>query len=459
MAKLVTIQAIAAALDQEATTESFADALAEWIGTRELESQCLEALCPLLIATPKPAVIARIRRAVARPSLASDLLLSLATGKPVVLPSWTGCHSGPAPHLLTLAQEEQALGAGTFIPPLFAHKLEALQKRSGLPFLRQWAFEYSVLDDRCGGMGDGHLGYFLGSERREVGQFVSHKGHLARSAYLRVLACAVERWNMPEEIAVRYAAEACPAEPIFLRLSPQSPPSWALFAHGRTATDAADARALARVVIRRIEEELRSRIMHISLTVVDEPLCHAELEVFAVVRTHDEFDAQQAINFHHHMLGNATPARDGLRAFVSPEMGSDGTESLRFVPVVLPLVGASVGYLQNDFLGRVPYVPVSTKNVPKLELVPMARGAIMRSNGREVGTWNWWLWDWRPGHPQGWPTQIACCASLGLAAAQQVADDLGGSIEHVWKLTTWQRDQQHGEWRHTEQVGRMESRE
>jgi uncharacterized protein YejL (UPF0352 family) len=39
MAKLVTIQSIARALDQEATAENFAEALVEWIETRELESE------------------------------------------------------------------------------------------------------------------------------------------------------------------------------------------------------------------------------------------------------------------------------------------------------------------------------------------------------------------------------------------------------------------------------------
>lgn len=457
MAKLVTIQAIGAALEHKATANSFADALAEWIGTCELESQCLEALCPLLVATPNPAVIARIRRAVARPSLASDLLLSLATGHPGVVPSWTGCHSGSAPHLLTLTQEEQALRADTLIPPVFIHQLEALENRSCRPFLRQWAFEFSVLSNRYNGVRDGHLGYFLASEPSNVGHFVAGKGHLARSAYLRVLAFAVEYWDMPEEVALQYAATACPAEPIFLRLAPQPPPPWAYFVHSRTAADTADAQALAHLVIQRTEKELQRRIMHFSLAVVDGPLCHAELEVFAVVRTHDDFNAQQAIDFHDHMLGNATLARDGLRAFVSPDMGSEGTESLRFVPVVLPLLGGSVGYLQTDFLGRVPYVPVSTKNVPTLELVPVAGRAVLRSEEREVGTWSWWLWNWKPSHPQGWSAPIACCASLQADAARKIADDLGGCIEQVWRVTVWYRGQPYGEWHLTKHVGYLES--
>lgn len=453
MAKLVTIQAIAAALQCEETTDIFADALAEWIETRELESQCLEALCPFLVSPIHPAVITRIRNVIGHPSLASDLLLSLATGDSVILPSWTGCHSGPAPELLTVEAEEKALRAHQFIPPLFTRKLEALQNKSGYPFLRQWAFEFGVLSNRTGNKGDGHLDYFIGSERGYTGQFVANKGHLARSAYLRTLACAVEHWSMPEATAMRHAAVACPAEPIFLKLMLQPSPPWAPVVHGRAAAEAANPQALVCAVIQKMEAELQRRIMHCSLAVIDEPLCHAELEVFALVKTLDDYDPQQVIDFYRHLLGNATPNRDGSRAFVSPIMGREGTESLNFVPVMLPLIGPSLGYLQSDLLGRIPYMPVSTSNVPELELAPETDGAVLRSDGRVVGKWDWWPWNWKPSHAPEWPTPMACCASLDLAIAQQIADDLGGRLEHVWRLTIWQREQEYAEWRSNKHVG------
>jgi hypothetical protein len=122
-----------------------------------------------------------------------------------------------------LDKEEQALTAGTFIPPLFTNNLKDLQERSGRSFLRQWSFEYKVLSERSGGKGDGHLDYFPGDEHSNVGQFVARKGHLARSAYLRTLACAVERWDMPADLAQHYAADTFAAEPIFLRLALQPP--------------------------------------------------------------------------------------------------------------------------------------------------------------------------------------------------------------------------------------------
>lgn len=175
MAKLVTIHAIAKALDDESTAAPFADALAEWASSCKLESQCLEAICPLIVATRGRDMVDRIRRAIARPSLASDLLLSITTGNPILVAAWAGCHSNPAPKLLAMHEEECALRAGTFIPPLFTHLLEELQELTGRPFMRQWAFEYSVLAGRYSEHEDGHLSYFFGSDREHVGQFVARR--------------------------------------------------------------------------------------------------------------------------------------------------------------------------------------------------------------------------------------------------------------------------------------------
>lgn len=453
MAKLVTIHAIAKALDDESTAAPFADALAEWVSSCKLESQCLEAICPLIVATRGRDMVDRIRRAIARPSLASDLLLSITTGKPILVAAWAGCHSNPAPKLLAMHEEECALRAGTFIPPLFTHLLEELQELTGRPFMRQWAFEYSVLAGRYSEHEDGHLSYFFGSDREHVGQFVARRGHLARSAYLRTLACAVEHWKIPESVAFRYSAAASPAEPIFLRLAPQPAPSWANLVHRRGVEEATDGPKLAQTLIHILERELQRKLMHCSLAVVDEPRCHVRLEVFAVAGAVANFDARRAANFYDSLLGKASPNRDGIRAFVSQIMSSDGLEALGFIPVLLPLVGSTVGYLQADLLGIVPYAPVSTNNLPDLELVPSSTGAVLHSQGHVVGSWDWWLWNWKPGHPRDWCPPNACCTSLAHDAAEQMASDLDGSIGSVWRLTTWRRERDYGEWSESKEFG------
>jgi 2-oxo-3-hexenedioate decarboxylase len=80
--------------------------------------------------------------------------VSMLKGKSL-LEKWSGAAFNVGfERILMLDKEEQALRAGTFVPPLFTHNLENLQERSGHAFLRQWSFEYKVLSERSGGKGD-----------------------------------------------------------------------------------------------------------------------------------------------------------------------------------------------------------------------------------------------------------------------------------------------------------------
>lgn len=457
MAKLVTMHAIAQELANVERQQVFAESLAEWASTRELESQCLEALCPLLVASPTQDVVALIRKAVSRPSVASDALLSIATSSPRLIASWTGCHSGPAPRYDDLREELAQLRAGTFVPPIFGNLFERLQTRTGLPFLSQWAFEYRQLLSKFGRKGDGYIDHFRGSDRETGGQFVARQGHLARSAFLRTLAFAVDHWDMPMEAASTHSEVAYPAEAIFLRFPPQPAPTWASKVQSRDAAEAQDATVFAKTLIEAIETEVCGRLIHCSLSVVDEPKVRVDLEVFSVGQAREDLDADDVFRFHQHLLGQVSPDRDALRAFVSPDLGFNGDMGLGFAPLLLPLLGHRIGYLQADLLGRVPYVPASSPGLPNLELVPTDGHAMFRSNGRDVGSWAWWCRHWQPTHPREQPPSISCCASLAHESAQALVNHLGGGMEHVWRITTWTRDRDYGKWTERKATGQCKA--
>lgn len=454
MGKLATIHAVAQAIDCDDTAVAFAEALAAWVATRELESQCLEAICSLLAVAPRPEVIALVRRAIGRPSIASDALLALVTGSPAVVPTWTGCHSGPATSFSVLDEEDAELRAGTFIPQMFTNQFEEFESQSGFPFMRQWAYEYKVLTDRYGRNGDGYLDYFRGSDRERVGQFVAHRSHLARSAFLRTLAFAVEHWDMPTLIASGCAETAYPIEPIFMRFPPQSAPEWAGIIQSNAAADVADVPTFARTLIENLEAKLDGKLLHCSLSVVKEPRCQVEFEAFAIAGAIDSLDAEKVVNFHRYLLGKVTAEREAFEGFVCPDLGVGLSENLGFIPLLVPLIGYGVGYLQSDLVGRVPYVPVSSASLPYLKLVPVCNGAVFRASGRDVGSWNWWLWNWKPTHLRDQPAPIACCASLSHDAVEQLVRDFDGGVEHIWCTTTWTRESDYGEWTEVKSHGR-----
>jgi len=408
-------------------------------------------LSVLLIARAQPEFLNRARGAIGCPSIASDFLLSLASGVPPIVSAWSGCHSGKAPHHVDVRKSEELLARGTFIPPIFQHALERLEGMSGIPLSRQWAFEFDVLRDRVKNLADGHLSYFLGRERSNGGQFVAAQGHLARSAYLRTLACAVERWGMPQPLAVEYACKALPADPLFLKLLPGRAPRWAQDLHQSFDDESKQPESAVRDCLRAIEAEGQSRVLHLCATVSDTARRHVELTVFGLTSSVGVADTSLGLDVHRWMLGKFSPMRDGLRAFISPSW--QAKNDLDFTPTVLPLVGSNVGYLQSDYIGCLPYIPFSTLSMPRMELVPAAGRVPLMSQDIQVGEFNSWYWNWQPSHPNGWASPIACCSMLTAEAAKTLESDLGASIHFVWEVATWTRDTDYGEWARSEQSG------
>lgn len=449
--KLVVMHALADALADPNIAGAFEDALVDWTRARQLESECLEALSVLLIAQARPELLNRVRGAIGRPSIASDFLLSLAFGVPPIVSAWTGCQSGEAPHHVDVRSTLELLAGGTFIPPVFQHALEHLEDMSGNPLSRQWAFEFDVLSGRVKNLADGHLSYFLGRERSNGGQFVAAQGHLARSAYLRTLVCAVEQWGMPQQLAVEYACKALPADPLFLKLLPGRAPRWAQDLHHSFDDDSKPPELVVRDCLRLIEAEGQRKVLHLSATVSDTALRHVELTVFGMTSSAGVTDTELGLGLHRWMLGKFTPMREGLRAFICPSWGAKG--DLDFTPTVLPLIGFNVGYLQSDYVGCLPYVPFSTSSMPRIELVPAVGRVPLISQDVQIGEFNSWYWNWQPSHPIGWSSPIACCSTLSAEAANTLEFDLGGRIHYVWELTTWIRETDYGGWARAEQSG------
>lgn len=450
MAKLVTIQSLASALSGP-TSEVFVDAMASWLGSRCLESECLEALCTLLVSPIDPAYFEQLRQAIPSPSIASDLIFSQVMDNRTLMPSWTGCHSGTVPNLLELDEEMRSLASGEFIPPVFGESFKGLEERTALPFLRQWAFEFNALLRRIDNVDEGYLGHFLDTGRAHVGQFVTRKGHLARSAYLRTLACAADQWGMPLDAARQFARDALPADPIFLRITPHTPPAWASSVHAQ-APLASDPEALVRSTIQKIEDGLQQRVMHCSLPVIDTPLQHAELEVFSVAMTRKELNARHVVNFHRQPHVEYAPARDGLRALIPKRIEMEG-DTVPFLPVVMPILGDGIGYLQFHFLQRPPYLPLATASLPGLEYIPGGDKLDLRSGGQDIGSWQWWLWNWSPGQPRGWPSPIATCTQVTRRAATDIENDLRSRLGYVWCINVWNREREHGKWESTSYYG------
>src|SRR2546428_9930104 len=199
-AKLLVVHHAAELLQSREGRDELWEALLNWISSLEFESEVAEALAIALLAKSAAVVSAhRLRHAIVKPSLLSDLLVNQISGNPALINTWINAHSGEVPPLFGGKKIIEELTAGHLVPPILSNRLKQLEESSGRPFVRQWAFEFQRLHDTYGEQGHGHWEYFSDSERRRnTGQFITRRGHVARSAYLRALALAVDTWRLPE---------------------------------------------------------------------------------------------------------------------------------------------------------------------------------------------------------------------------------------------------------------------
>ena len=264
MAKLQVMHRVSAGLRNDESGPAIWSALLHWLQTRELESEVLEGLCPIFLAKGARVLeISTLRRSIERPSILSDFLIAQSFGTHLLVAAWTHSHSEEVPGLLRLNEEIEELCSARFVPPLFENRLRVLERGSAKPFMRQWAYEFSLLRSRATYTGSGDFGHFRGDISNEIGMFTGKLSHLARSAFLRTLALAVARWAMPQNEAEEVAQFALPAEPILLKLLPAAPPSWAPPIHLWPINDACvDLPTAIEPIVAHIEQHTSRTLLH-----------------------------------------------------------------------------------------------------------------------------------------------------------------------------------------------------
>jgi hypothetical protein len=285
MAKLQIIHGAGRALCNNATDKVMWRALLRWIESLDFESEVLEALCIVFTAKGSNVLSANeLMRSILKPSILSDHFIALAFDLPVLVRTWEKSHSSEVPPLYKLDAIEKELAKGHIVPPILSTRLRKLELRVDKPFMRQWAYEFDRLLEQFGTQPDGHFSYFSGDQGQEaIGQFISRRCHLARSAYLRVFALAVDQWGMPDNLALEEAMYATPADFSFLRMLPDDPPEWAQSVHQLAVESGEDWAAEVKKLLMTFEEQEESQfLMHFDGPAHRSEKLQADLEIITM---------------------------------------------------------------------------------------------------------------------------------------------------------------------------------
>lgn len=203
------------------------DALTRWTAERSLESECLLGIGVIHafdLADFCPEDTAR--RAVSKPSLASDWMLRTAYG---TRERGSPLRYAVSPRTPARLDEDEAVLFDRFntmaVSPAFLHALEQLEDALDFPFVDRWRHDWAWVC-RSNGVQAPETGYFLGSGRGRSGTLHMPLGEMLVSAYLRTLAYTMHIGTLSADQADYHARLALPMNRGLAALEPLDRPVW-----------------------------------------------------------------------------------------------------------------------------------------------------------------------------------------------------------------------------------------
>ena len=452
MIKLQYIHGLARLLEDPILSANAFKSMIYWISTLDLESEVLEVLSALLLINPTSvSKISTFRNTINRPSILSDIFLSNSFKTPILINSWVKCHSGEVPAFYENKILKSELMRGQIIPKIFSSRLYKLEKKSRCPFINQWVFEFERILARTGEQTNGHWSYFLGSDREnEVGQFIGRRSHVARSAYLRTLACASDIWGMPDELLLEEAMHASPVDVSFLKMLPAAIPKWISSFHHQCPRSHPDFENILTSILSANElTNNENKLLFLNIPLNKSELYQADFKLITILYKGKLPAAEVAFSLFDLMLGEIYIDRSEEFDFIIEyrddieeiEVNSD----CKILPALIPAIGRHIGYVHSDIIGRMPYFPL---NYSKERLIanPRNGGADFVYSGTNIGSFEYWNLRWQPTHHYELGTHGGVYVTLSSSAISSLFDVPDMKLARVWKSTVLTRESNYGEW-------------
>jgi hypothetical protein len=451
LVKLLVCERLALLLASSKTKAEVFEALLEQLQECKFESEVNEVLVvPLLARENVRDSVDTLRSFIKLPSVLSDSMLSLIGGRRLLIASWTFAHSGVAPSFYPTKSLE-ILKKAQVIPPFVGARLSHLEKYLGAPVLRQWCFEFDYLDGRSAEKGASQFVHFVrGDSEHKVGQFISIAGQRARSAYLRTLAIAVDKWGVPADFAEGMAEAVSPIDSHLLGFAPKEPPSWTdLFLPIESLNEAGWAKKI-NAVIMESSRQSGEVVLHADFLLDEQKQQAAQLELTTAYSNRDDLTPDEVFGRHGEMLGEQSySVADSFTYRTSAEALPGG----RFVPAVVPLADGYLGFLHGDLMCRFPYCPRLFAKAGELRIMCKSNQLIIVAGSEVVGRVSYWNRNWSPTYLRHLKPSCGVATTVTQEFAATVEQYTRLKRRTIWRLTLVSRDKDYGDWNSSEFSG------
>ncbi|WP_193369332.1 hypothetical protein [Pelagibius marinus] len=427
----------------------------DWLSSRQLESQVTSALS-VLLCTPERGLptFREIGGHISRPSLLSELLLQFVYGWGNAMGGWERCHSGEAPPSFEATQYFHD-HKSAHVPPILSNQLAMLEKTSGFPFERQWAFEWQQLTEKTGTPKSGYPYYFVDailSQSGIHGQFSQAQADVFSSAFLRTLACAVDCWDMPASKAAFTSMYTLPANRGLLNVDPIDRPTWLNDLPEKCCVPGVPLEPLVRRMVATAINCPSMRPINLKIPISADITEFGELTISAILASPDFIPD---LTGQHTTLLRALPWELADRVTFSGKVAREdiATYTSRGIagaaaPLCLDIYPLPSGFWHNDYFQIGVSFPAPYFDQQQIAVVD---GSIqIRTDDRVIGHWRVWHDRWTPLYASSGGTR---CGMLTELRERELAETLNRSgMQLGWfvELNAWKREAEHDNFSRTQ---------
>lgn len=399
-----------------------------------------------------------IRENCSAPSLLTDFLPSFEQGFATIEQDTIGNHCGLAPGWFDTPEYFLKM-FGRVLPPIHHTQIEALEKRSGLPFIKQWSWEWHQLNEEHDIPYPNTPYFYLDrSDGIKGGHFDVRQREIMISGYLRTLSFAVSVWKMPTKLALEEALNLVPLTPQLCESDIQPTPQ---FAKDLSAKISAEWKTQA--VLEHLTNAQRGTpdiiLLNANIPINDEEnwCLDIALKGFIFIK-HTNGVRDDELSRHFHANKFSTSLSEYRTNIVECDYQADEllteTDNLVAIPVTLPFYPQPLGRWHVDCFSAQINLPVPQLiDLEQLTLIPR-NGLIDISNGnRAFAQWLLWASNWQSGYKENGRTPIGTCTTSNLSFIQTLEKQYDGQFGYIVHIKKWSRTDSIRDFEYSESYG------
>jgi hypothetical protein len=427
MVRWMAAREYAALLSSPTQSKRAAAVYLEWLSKRTLENQVISGLAVLLCASHSALPpFAEVATHINRRSLLSDILLQEIYHLRIGAPGWAYPHSGAVPDSFNIKKyfDEHK---SAHVPFIISNHIAELERRTGFPFMRQWAFEWQNLMDATKAPYSDFPYHFVGSYLRTgvIGQFDQAQADVYRSAYLRALAFGVVEGIIPGQSAAFYALDCLPLNRGLLDLKPIQRPVWLGVIPERCCAPESNLEALTRELVKSGSDARDVRPVSLHIPINADLNQFGELLISAVLATKefvpkdddDGYFDRQALWIVDDHLSYAGPLdkEDHKHYISSGQMGA-------CLPVCLSLTPLPFGFWHGEYFHSGMTLPAAYNFEMPPDVTCLTNEIVISREGSRLGSLAVWHDHWTPLYAKNGNTRCGMVTELRLSDLADAQD-------------------------------------